>query len=193
MLLVGLARVTTPWGHRKAGTWAGGCGDGGPPLLAALQGWVHLGELYGAREAAATGSIPGTAVAARAAEAGAGPGTQMPSGAEPVVMCVSVCLCTCACLCLCAQPTKVTVRERCQQPRNGLGMESMSQIGTQGRPEASRSSPSVVTVSICATAGVGPDEMSPPGAGQGACPGGFGQDRGQGVPGGATQVRGAWL
>lgn len=110
-----------------------------------------------------------------------------------VCLSVSVCLCTCACLCLCAQPAKVTVRERCQQPRNGLGMESVSQIGTQGRPEASRSSPSVVTVSICATAGVGPDEMSPPGAGQGACPGGFGKDRGQEVPGGAMQVVGAWL
>lgn len=120
--------------------------------------------------------------------------TQMSSGAEPVVMCVSECvsvclsvrLCTCECVCLCAQPGKVTVRERCQQPRNGLGMESVSQIGTQGQPEESCSSPSVVTVSICATAGVGLHETSPPGAGQGACPGGFGQDRGQGVPGGAS-------
>lgn len=33
------------------------------------------------------------------------------------------------------QPRKVSVWERCQQPRNGLGMESVSQIGTQGQPE----------------------------------------------------------
>lgn len=114
---------------------------------------------------------PGTATAVCIVEAGAGPGSMNPSWSRAccnvcvcacpcvhVRLCASVCLCTYVCLCLCAQPRKVTVQERCQQPRNGLGMESVSQVEQQGWPEMSHSSPSVVTISICAVAmgGAGP-------------------------------------
>lgn len=135
-----------------------------------------------------------------------GLGARTSAGAEPVAMCapvpvrvsvhvrlcVSVCLCTCARVCLCAQPRKVTVRERCQQPRNGLGMESVSQVEPQGWPEPSHSSPSVVTVSICAAAmgGVGP---AVPGHPQVPLPGDSGRAGGQRAPGGAVRARGAWL
>lgn len=36
-------------------------------------------------------------------------------------------LCVCLCKRLCAQPGKVTTQERCQQPKNGFEMESVSQ------------------------------------------------------------------
>ncbi|XP_064898193.1 paralemmin-1 isoform X2 [Columba livia] len=98
-----------------------------------------------------------------------GPTRRLPLAASPATatgirllqclcLCVSVCLCTCACVCLCAQSGEVTVQERCQQPRNGLGMESVSQVEPQGQPALSRSSLSTVTISICAAVvgGAGP-------------------------------------
>lgn len=115
---------------------------------------------------------PGTATAVCVVELGAGPGSMNPSWsgaccnvcvcARPCVhvrLCASVCLCTY--VCVCAQPRKVTVQERCQQPRNGLGMESVSQVEPQGWPETSHSSPSVVTISICAVAAGGAGPATP--------------------------------
>lgn len=119
------------------------------------------------------------------------PGARTPAGAEPVAVCVSmrvrVSAHVCPCVCVCAQPGKVTVRERRQQPRNGFGMESVSQVEPQGRPEPSRSSLAVVTVSICAAGGAGPAAPGPPRclcrgvrAGQGA-KGAWGSRAGEGL------------
>lgn len=126
------------------------------------------------------------------------PGARTPAGAEPVAVCVSVRVrvsahvCPCACVCLCAQPGKVTVRERRQQPRNGFGMESVSQVEPQERPEPSCSSLAVVTVSICAVGGAGPAAPGPPrvpllgGSGRAGGQGCLGEPCGRGALGSGT-------
>lgn len=135
VLLVGLAWVTHR-GHRKMGTWAGGCGDGGNPSLqrSSAPGRAVPGQRGGCHP-----QHPRHGCGSPCCRGRCWAQTRMSSGAEPVVICVSLCLsvrlCTCECVCLCAQPGKVAVRERCQQPRKGLGMESVSQIGTQGQPK----------------------------------------------------------
>lgn len=131
-----------------------------------------------------------------------GPTRRLPLAASPATatgirllqclrLCVSVCLCTCACVCLCAQSGEVTVQERCQQPRNGLGMESVSQVEPQGQPALSRSSLSTVTISICAAVVGGAGPAVP---GRSRCWAGcVSQGVWAGVPGGAVRVSSSWL
>lgn len=153
---------TGRWAHVAAG-------GSGHPLLAAPRGPGCTREsCVGASEAAAAaGSIPrhGHGRGGRRCGGGCRAPEHKPQLERSLLqrarLCASVCLRTCACVCLCAQPGKVTVRERCRQPRNGLGMESVSQVEPQGWPEPSRSSPSVVTVSICGTAAGGAGPVAP--------------------------------
>lgn len=55
-------------------------------------------------------------------------------------------LCVCVCKRLCAQPGKVAVQERCQQPRNRLEMESVSQ--NSGSSQKQCSSPTLLSWAV---------------------------------------------
>lgn len=80
---------------------------------------VHPGELCQAREAAATRSIPGTAVAARAAEAGAGP----KHGCHQERSLLSS-VCHCVCLCVCAHVSACACVRSLERSLSGKGVSS---------------------------------------------------------------------